>query len=724
MSKTLRNALLWCFAACMAIALCFGLLFLSANAEDTVSSATTVPDSELVQLSIDNGTIAYSTATSNGIVRLTVDPDGSDAALTNATDIAIRVKVMNRQTNRPNVSSLLSYIRFKFVGDDTVWGITKEGLYFTFLDAETNAKSTVRVSNGGDGNIGGQLNAAVGTDGTIYIPLTQIRDGSSTTEFGRRLTEVENYSSLQLEYIEFTTSQNRWDLAFGDAAIVRQSGGNVETDVISAELSVESGGNVTLYDAFYDNVTLVVNGQTAVENEDGEFEVDLGEMGRVYIDSDKLFAYDPIKLKSDLSAGYGITSVGTEVDVDGYTLKQVDESADNWRFDASYSNRNKNRTALLDGYTYEGEYFLRFGNHGVYDSAATDAMSTLGAQPIDGTITVTVSQLASLSVTGESAGVDAYYARLDSLEDFENITSIDDWSDMIDSAEDGTICLAPGDASALIVVPKDGYEFTGISLNGETLEPAETITDPDTTRVTAALYTVTVTEDGELEILGLGDEVSLDIEVAATGGSLEIDGEAVTGETFTTNVYKTLEIGAVADSGYAAAVSAVYPAEEEGGEEIVVPISASSDGMYYYQVDGAFTLRVEFSIVTYNITYRLNNGEYAEGESNPATITYFDTVTLNSVSREGYTFLGWRIEGSGETEYITELKEIDSDITLIAVFELASGGDVDPDPTDPADNNGDGLPTGAIVGIVVACVVVVAAAVVAVVLVRKKRSKQ
>lgn len=105
-------------------------------------------------------------------------------------------------------------------------------------------------------------------------------------------------------------------------------------------------------------------------------------------------------------------------------------------------------------------------------------------------------------------------------------------------------------------------------------------------------------------------------------------------------------------------------------------------------MDGAFTLKVTFDVVTYNITYRLNSGEYASGESNPATITYFDTVALKDVSREGYDFLGWRIEGSDA--YVAELKEISSDITLIAVFELQT---VEPDPDDSTDSTDSADPT-------------------------------
>lgn len=223
----------------------------------------------------------------------------------------------------------------------------------------------------------------------------------------------------------------------------------------------------------------------------------------------------------------------------------------------------------------------------------------------------------------------------------------------------------------------------------------------------------------------MGDQVELALDLPAEGGSVSVDGTVLTGTTLESNIYKTLSIDAAPEKGYNATVSIVYPAAEEGGEERVVTLEPASDGKYYYQVDGVFTLRVAFDVVSYTLTYRLNNGTYAEGESNPETITYFDTVTLKSVSRDGYDFMGWRIEG--QSGYVTELKSVESDLTLIAVFEMAS---VDPgddpgttpeEPSQPSDENGN---QGLIIGLSVAAAVVVIAAVVAVVIViRKKKGK-
>ena len=205
MMKTLHRALMLCLTLGLCAAAGTGAAMLAPSAEEEVPAATTVPEEDLEQLSIENGTIAYSTATGTGTVRFT---PSSDAAYTleNATDIALRFKIMHRQTNRPNVSTGLCYVRFKFVGNDTVWGISKEDLRFTFVDAETDEVGQVRVSNGGGNAVGGQINAQSGTNGTIYIPLSQIRDGNQTDALGNRLTDTENWQNLQLEYVEYSYS--------------------------------------------------------------------------------------------------------------------------------------------------------------------------------------------------------------------------------------------------------------------------------------------------------------------------------------------------------------------------------------------------------------------------------------------------------------------------------------------------------------------------------------
>ena len=721
MMRTLRKTLIAGLAGLGLLSALMGggmMLMRASAADGDVPSATTVPESELEQLSMENGTIVYTTGTGTKTVQFKPTAEsGDDYSLANATDLAIRFKVLNRQSNRPNSGSGLSWVRIKFAESDTVWGVTKEDLRFTFVDAADDEVGTVRISNGGNNAVGGQLNVSVRTDGTVYIPLTQIRDGNQPDALGNRLTDTAGYQDLTVEYIEFTYSAHRWNWAFGDIALIRQAENTVTTDVLDLTPEAVTAGQ-ELYDVWYDNVKLVVNGTEATETADGTYEVDLGAQGKVRIPSGKVFAYDPVLLTSDLADGYGITKVSTSAE--GKTIPQRGEEADN----LSTGGYNKDRSALLTGYTYEGEYFLRRGNHGLQTSGADDT-ADLGTAPLNGTIEVTVSPLVALNVTGEADGVDIYYFRLGTMAKFDCVSALNDWTDMPDDGSDGTLWLKPNEEAAVLVIPKAGYDFTGVKLNGSDLTAAETKADKTSGRVAAAIYKVAVGEEVDFEVLGVGDQVELALDLPAEGGSVSVDGTVLTGTTLESNIYKTLSIDAAPEKGYKATVSIVYPAAEEGGEERVVTLEPASDGKYYYQVDGVFTLRVAFDVVSYTLTYRLNNGTYAEGESNPETITYFDTVTLKSVSRDGYDFMGWRIEG--QSGYVTELKSVESDLTLIAVFEMAS---VDPgddpgttpeEPSQPSDENGN---QGLIIGLSVAAAVVVIAAVVAVVIViRKKKGK-
>lgn len=704
--KLLKTMLIAGFSACLIGGIALGVPTATAGAEETApSSATTVPQDELKQLDLNGGTLTQ-TIKSNTTATVRFNADGaSDYSLANATDIAFRYKVTYSQVNRPNVGSGLTYVRLKFKDSDTIWGAAKEDLRYTFVDAYTNEVRVTRISDGGDNNVSGQINNDVGTDGTIYIPLTHLRDGNMKADPGNRLTDTADYRNLELEYIEFTYSSSRWNFAFGQAAIIRQSAGTVTTDIL--QLTAEARNNLTLYTMWQDNVALKVNGHDAVKAADSDrYEVDLGVMGKVYIPSDKLYAFDPVRLKSELAEGYGITAVATSAD--GYEITQRTEKDDNWGYDKStppkFTGRNEDRSSLQHGYVYEGEYFFRKGSHGLHPGGAND-LAALGSNPLDFTLEVTVSPLVKADLTGENVPyVDVYYSRINSIykdvnllytyKHFSEITSSKDWRDVPDDGSDGKLYFKPNEDASVVVVPKAGYDFTGLKLGSDELtldDATEVVRDSEHgNRVTAVVYILNLTENTEMEILGLGEEVTVTYDIAATGGSVTVDNKAITETSTTSNIFKTHAIRVTPAKGYSSTVSVILPASG-GGEETLIPLSPATDGVYYYQVEGDFTLEVTFEIVNYNITYRLNNGAYASGESNPATVTYFDTVTLKTPARDGYDFLGWRIEG--ETGYITELKEVASDLTLIAVFGVHS----DPDPDDnpggdakPDDGNNGG----------------------------------
>lgn len=577
--KLLKTMLIAGFSACLIGGIALGVPTATAGAEEAApSSATTVPQDELKQLDLNGGTLTQASKTGNQTVRFNAN-GASDYSLTNATDIAFRYKVTYSQANRPNVGSGLTWVRLKFKDSDTIWGAAKEDLRYTFVDGYTNEVRVTRISDGGDNAVSGQINNDVGTDGTIYIPLTHLRDGNMKADPGNRLTDTADYHNLELEYIEFTYSAYRWNFAFGQTAIIRQSAGTVTTDILDLTAQAVTTG-LTLHTMWQDNVTLKVNGHTAVKAADSDrYEVDLGVMGKVYIPSDKLYAFDPVRLKSELAEGYGITAVATSADGNDTAgnpieITQRTEKDDHWEMAKSPSGRNEDRSALTHGYVYEGEYFFRKGSHGLHPGGAND-LATLGSNPLDFTLEVTVSPLVKADLTGENVPyVDVYYSRINSMSNgttllytyqhFNFITQTNkDWRDVPDDGSDGKLYFKPNEDASVVVVPKAGYDFTGIKLGSTELsldDATEVVRDPESNRVTAVIYILNVTENTEMEILGLGEEVTVTYDIAATGGSVTVDDKAVTEASTTSNIFKTHAIRVTPAKGYSSTVSVVLPA--------------------------------------------------------------------------------------------------------------------------------------------------------------------
>ena len=94
---------------------------------------------------------------------------------------------------------------------------------------------------------------------------------------------------------------------------------------------------------------------------------------------------------------------------------------------------------------------------------------------------------------------------------------------------------------------------------------------------------------------------------------------------------------------------------------------------------------------TINITYDLGGGKLAEGETNPATVTEGDTVTLTAPAKEAttesgvkysindylycdtadvtttYTFKGWKVEGTEDSTAAATYTAGTEDVKLVAV---------------------------------------------------------
>ena len=627
MKLTKTNKLSFLLTCMFAFLLCICALFsmntynASAEAEENWNGITDVPDAELTMLSDEDEVVFWSNKTGATKVRYTAN---GSYTLNDATDIALRIKNADRQCNKPNTSGGLSYLRLKFKNSDTIWnikneqyilgsdGTTKLYTHFKTLAPDGTIKRTMGITNVG------QFAFTANMDVTAYIPLDMIYNGNSKDAYAC-IMALDGYESLELEYIEFEVSTYRWDLILGDIALITTED-NATYDETVMDFTIEAQDtNCTVMPVIYDEVALKVNGVDGTVDTDGKVTATVDGVGSVSVASNKLRMFKSASLSSELSEGYGITSVITKV-YNGDTL--IDSVTAN---------------PLSEGYVLSGSYGFRINN--------PDNTEAIGMQIVKCVIEVVAAPLVKVNITGEIAGVTVAYGKVDNSE------------------TDHCVYLASGSASVLSITPQSGFTFAEAKLNGTTLTNIAT-------EESVYTYEVTVMEEAELEIVGVGDPVDLTVEKAEGAKATVAIGDktfAEANETYATNLRKTLTLVVAPDAGYAAKVEKVVPATEESGEATVTELVADENNAYKFTVEGAFTLRVTTSVVSYTVTYRLNNGAYAEGESNPETITVLDVVTLKTPTREDYNFLGWEIQG--QEGYVTELKEISSDITVVAEWE-------------------------------------------------------
>ncbi len=66
-------------------------------------------------------------------------------------------------------------------------------------------------------------------------------------------------------------------------------------------------------------------------------------------------------------------------------------------------------------------------------------------------------------------------------------------------------------------------------------------------------------------------------------------------------------------------------------------------------------IEAKFELISYNITYNLNEGSLPSGKTNPSEYTIeSDDITLNNPEKQGYTFIGWSGTGiDGQTTSVT-----------------------------------------------------------------------
>ena len=83
------------------------------------------------------------------------------------------------------------------------------------------------------------------------------------------------------------------------------------------------------------------------------------------------------------------------------------------------------------------------------------------------------------------------------------------------------------------------------------------------------------------------------------------------------------------------------------------------------------TLTANYTPTPYAITYsNLNGGSYVTGTPQPTSYTIEQAVTLPTLEKTGYTFLGWKEVGAEDNTAVTEITTGNTgDKVLEAVFE-------------------------------------------------------
>jgi len=200
-------------------------------------------------------------------------------------------------------------------------------------------------------------------------------------------------------------------------------------------------------------------------------------------------------------------------------------------------------------------------------------------------------------------------------------------------AGEGVYCS--GTNCTLIATANSGYTFTCWKENGNVVS-------------TNANYSFTVTGNRNLVAIFSLNSYSINAIANPSAG-----GTITGGDTYAHGTTCTLV--ATSNNGY------TFINWTENGN--VVSTSAS----YSFTVTGARNLVANFSLNTYTVSVALNpvTGGTVSGMG---TYNYGDTVTLNAIANEGYTFVNWTENGMIISSTINYSFEVTGDRSLVANF--------------------------------------------------------
>ena len=246
----------------------------------------------------------------------------------------------------------------------------------------------------------------------------------------------------------------------------------------------------------------------------------------------------------------------------------------------------------------------------------------------------------------------------------------------------GTNVTAPADPT------KEGYTFAGWDKAVPETMPAENMTL--TAQWTVNEYTMTfVLDNGQENVVkkqNYGTELTAPENVAKTGYSFngwspEVPATVPASDKTFTAQWTINQYTITFDSNGGTAVAAIT---QDYGTNVTVPADPTKEGYTFAGWDKAVpetmpaenvTLKATWTPITYSISYDLDGGQLAEGDTNPASYTIeSEAITLKNPTKDGYEFAGWTgTDLTQATMTVTIAKGSIGNRTYTATWTPASG---------------------------------------------------
>ena len=246
----------------------------------------------------------------------------------------------------------------------------------------------------------------------------------------------------------------------------------------------------------------------------------------------------------------------------------------------------------------------------------------------------------------------------------------------------GTNVTAPADPT------KEGYTFAGWDKAVPETMPAENVTL--TAQWTVNEYTMTfVLDNGQENVVkkqNYGTELTAPENVAKTGYSFngwspEVPATVPASDKTFTAQWTINQYTITFDCNGGTAVAAIT---QDYGTNVTAPADPTKEGYTFAGWDKAVpetmpaenvTLKATWTPVTYSISYDLDGGQLAQGDTNPVEYTIeSEAITLKNPTKEGFEFTGWTgTDLTQATMTVTIAKGSIGNRTYTATWTPASG---------------------------------------------------